>query len=131
MFNIDKIKNSYKVIDFLGSWPVFHDAEITKVELDRELPDLIMTIYTFLLSKEIDEKGFLKKQKECLITFQFGSLKNLEISNFNHQNVISGLVFKPTADNEIEVLINSIYGLEGKFVCNDINVLLVKELREK
>lgn len=123
-----KIKNSYKIIDSLGEWPSFHDAEILKVELDREGPSLEIILYTFLMLKEVDERGYYKLAKKCIITFRFFSIEELKLIGFNQQNVISDLNYEQTDKGDIKVELNSSYGLNGGFICKDIEVISVKEV---
>ncbi len=109
MFKPEKtIKDARKVINFLGLWPSFHDAEILKVDLDREKFSLEMELYTFLMLKELDKSGHYKLDKECIITFRFLSIEELELVDFNQQNVISRLDFEQVDDGNIKVIISPI-----------------------
>lgn len=125
-----KIKDFKKVINFLGSWPSFHDAEVLNVELDAKMPAIIMRIYVFETDKTLDEKGYYKRIKNCIITLKFSSIQDLELYDFNYQNILFNLEFRDIKE-KIKVLITSSYGLNGKFVCEKIEIISVEGCREQ
>lgn len=123
-----RIRNAHEVINLLGKWPSFHDAEILNVELDRKVPSLQLRVYTFLMNKEITKKGYYKRINQCIITFRFLSIDNVNLSDFNHQNVIFGFCFKEIRNGNINVVISSAYGLSGRFNCKDIEIVSVEKI---
>lgn len=123
-----KIKNAHMVINFLRKWPSFHDAEVLKVELDRKGPSLDIKFYTFLMLKEVDERGYYKLDKECIIAIRFYSIEGLELVDFNEQNVISSLDFQQIESGGIKVIIHPCYGLNGEFICKDIEIISVEKI---
>ncbi len=123
-----EFKNFRKVVDYLGSWPSFHDAQVLNVELDAKIPTIIMRVYAFETDKTLDEKGHYKRIKNCIITLKFFSIQDLELYDFNYQNVLFNLEFK-IIKKKIKVLINSSYGLNGKFVCEKAEIISVESCK--
>lgn len=120
----ERIRGSRKVINLMGEWPSFHDAEILNVEFDRKIPSLQLRVYTFLTEKEITKKDY-KRINEYVITFRFLSIDSMSLFDFNHQNVIFGLYFKEIKNGDINVVISPNYGLRGKFNCKNIEIVSV------
>ena len=121
----NKIKNANKLIKFFGEFPSFHDSEIVEVKLDRRLPSLEIKIYTFLMQNEVDKKGHYKRDKECIVVIKFSSIENLQIEDFNRQNVISNIDFAQKG-NCVQVNINPCYGFAAQFACKTIEIVSIK-----
>lgn len=126
------IGNFGLVTDRFGSWPSFHDSEILRIELSRSLevrrPNTVlrMDIYVFISSPEIDARGYYKLENPSVVSFLFEDIDDLDIEDFNHQNVIEELLFSRIVDGRIEVKIHSIFGLFGSFSCSEVLVTAVK-----
>jgi hypothetical protein len=121
------IENFRLVSDFFGYTPNFHDSEICKIDLDRNGPSAIMTIYICETSSDIDEHGKYKIAKPCLVNFKFENLLEIELKDFNIQNVIFELEFIQESEG-IKTIIDSSYGLNGYILCSKVSVLDLKEL---
>jgi len=98
---IARIINAEAIYQHFGYWPKFHDAEITKVTLEAHpgyWPSATFVISAFEMTKEVDEKGYYKHTKQCLIEFQFTGIQEMEFDYFNHQNVILNLLLEESGD---------------------------------
>ena len=99
-----------------GGWPSFHDAEVVSLELQRASAVLIIHVYVFQMLKETDERGFFRQQNHSLVAFRFTGVEELELHDFNEQNVIAGLDVERVND-KLKVVLHPCYGLNGQFVC--------------
>ncbi|WP_076380835.1 Imm50 family immunity protein [Pseudomonas flexibilis] len=130
------IHGSEKVVETLGFWPGFHDAEVISFSASRALPldanspiaNLVVRVrqYTEVGAGTADYEFAITKS--ILVNFTFGGISDISISEFNHQNVINSIKFTPIENGEIIVLIESIWGFGGKIKCSSVSVESVQEL---
>jgi hypothetical protein len=125
----EKIVNHGLLTKWLGYWPNFHDFEITRIEMDRSVPSIAIEIYGFHIMDEVDkyevdEKGFYKVVKKCLITMKFTEPEEMSFSGFNNQNALDKLVFEQK-DSFLKVQIHSNNGMGGSILCKNIEVVSV------
>lgn len=124
---VPPIEAASKVIEAFGYFPDFHDAEIIKLEINRNrTPEesystvsLTFTLHGWEMTSEITASGHFQLRKHHLITFRFDHIDEVKIQNFNHQNVISELSIckiEPVIDHAlIQVDFGSCFGIEGGF----------------
>jgi Immunity protein 50 len=120
---IANISGAKTLIDWYGSWPTFHDAEILELFLDRRGKSWIK-IHTWLMTREIEPGGKFVLEKHLVITFEMENVNDLELSAFSQQNVISGLEVEP-AEGGIKVLLEPCYGLTGYIVAGRVSLMLL------
>lgn len=135
-----KILNSEAVTEIFDHWPSFHDAEVVSIRLDRGSatgpegeavkPTLEADIYVFEMTDHVEPDGFYESRKHTLVTFAFRGIEELELKEFNHQNVLFELGFQDISDRHLEVVkwaVNfaSSFGVEASFLCNEIAVVRV------
>jgi hypothetical protein len=121
------VGNLDTVVQRFGRWPSFHDAEIVRIVLDREGVVLDLQIKVALTLAEADTAGYFKLEKPTLVTLRFAGVDELEIGDFNQQNVIGDLAFD-TAGTRIKVTIWPTFGLGGSLSCERIEVIEVVPL---
>lgn len=124
------VKNTEKVIEELGYWPSFHDAEVISVSAARALagdpvPTSARLCVNFCEYKEIGS-GTADYEMVCsknlLIDFLFYDLHYLSFEDFNHQNVVDSIEFKLLENQSIEVIVASIFGIDGVIRCARVEV---------
>jgi len=130
------IHGSEKVVQTLGGWPGFHDAEVISFSASRALPlnanspvanlSVHVRQYTEVGAGTADYE--LAITKSVLVNFSFGGLSDISISEFNHQNVIDSIQFTSAENGEIIVLIESIWGFGGRIKCSSVSIESVQEL---
>ena len=98
---------------FGGRVPSFHDAEVVTLTLDREGSGCSIRIHTFEMTPDIDAKGFFVLKNHLVVCFRLSEVVNLELGEFNHQNVIDGLSLSRTADRSFRLEMEPCYGLFG------------------
>jgi len=138
------VKNSAKLIDIFGRWPAFHDAEIHALTLKRAVnesssiandsPLLDLNVHLFEMTSETDSKGCYILKKHTMATLRFADIDDLQLRDFNCQNVIFSLEIEPICSQEplaggnalptrVKVEIFPAYGLSASFTCKQVEVL--------
>jgi len=113
------------VTNWFGYWPSLHDAEVLSVDFNRDIeqsgPGLYLKVHAFEMTREVNEKGYFKCIKHCIIQFRFETVDDVSLRHFGHQNVIDGisLSFVPAIDGSrrIAVEVESLSEMELSFSC--------------
>lgn len=90
----------------------FHDAEVLSLRLDRSGPTL-----------ELDVEVFAQQPDARLVRLRFRNVTDLEIGEFNDQNVLFDLRAERGDDDLYDVTLLSSYGLGGYFRCATIEAV--------
>lgn len=130
------VQNAEKVIDTLGYWPGFHDAEVISVSASRSstahfsspFARLCVNVRHYHAVGEGTADYEIVCSASFLIEFLFNDLRYLSLEEFNHQNVIDSIEFTVMEDQLIEVNITSIWGLGGVIRCTGVEVADVTRL---
>ena len=135
MSTVPEIVGIEKVVDALGAWPSFHDAEILRLALDRdpnragEAPTLQLQVRV----RRYREQGIgtadfqLALTHDVVIELAFSDISDLEISGFNGQNVIDDIDLRQSkAGDTIAVQIESVYGVGASWHCRAVTVSEVR-----
>ena len=130
------VQGAEKLTELFGRWPSFHDAEVISLVLDRSGgddgfgPSLVATIRAFDITDEVLPDGFLKLTHECAAVMAFREVVELQVTDFNSQNVLSGLHIIDIRDRQLErqhfeVWFAGVHGLDARFQCRGVEVLAV------
>ncbi len=65
------------------------------------------------MTSEIEAKGFFVLDKHAQVSFNLEGVTNLELNDFNEQNVIWGLALSRTAGQAIRLELDQCHGLFG------------------
>lgn len=130
------ISGAENVIETIGFWPSFHDAEVISFLVSRALPDQgSATIAKLCVHyREHDAVGVGTAdfeyvcQKSLLVELIFSDIHDLSLTDFNHQNVLESIDLKRLQDLSILVEIVSIWGIGGSIRCNQVAVGAVTNL---
>jgi Immunity protein 50 len=128
------------LVDALGYWPSFHDAEVISFSAERALP--VKTGYSVARMcvhvRQYETVGagtaqfHLSLRKSVLARFVFHGACELELSDFNHQNVINSIeITSARGDSEpsnLRVEIESIWGVGGSLLCSAAVIEAVENL---
>ena len=126
-----KIENSRLLTDVFGRWPSFHDAEVLRVLLDRGTPQpygpwLQATIHVFEMTSQIERGAYVLKN-HVAATFRFIEIYELELTDFNQQNVLQGLRIQDVSSRQLErikfeVFLDGNFGVSLSLQCNSISI---------
>jgi hypothetical protein len=130
------ISGAENVIETIGFWPSFHDAEVISFLVSRAMPDQgSATIAKLCVHyREHDVVGVGTAdfeyvcQKSLLVELIFSDIHDLSLTDFNHQNVLESIDLKRLQDLSILVDIVSIWGIGGSIRCNLVAVGAVTNL---
>lgn len=134
-----KLLGSEMVEEKLGSWPTFHDAEILTMVLDRSGPTLLVRILIGVPIRppETWTPEAVEAWTHFEVNLRFNDIDSLELSEFNHQNVISYLALssiteeRPSTlatEERVKVEVDSVWGLQGSFTCSGGEVMSIEEI---
>ena len=135
----EHIKGSEKLIAALGEWPTFHDAEVVLFSAERALPvkvgyniaQLVIHLRRYSSTGEGTANYQMVLTKSVLAKFVFSLACNLELFDFNHQNVIDSFTVSAIQTDELanlSVNIESIWGFGGSFRCSAVELESVEVL---
>jgi hypothetical protein len=116
------IQGSAELYDWFKYWPDFHDAEILSLHLDRKGTSSLR-VHTWQMTKETDEKGNYALEKHVVVEFNLEGVSDLDLSGFNHQNVIFGLSLEKT-DSGFRLILHECYGLGGSIEAEKLSLSL-------
>jgi hypothetical protein len=122
------IAGAERLVERFGDWPSFHDAEVIRVVFDRRgenRPTAELLVHVWLMTNSVDERGYYVLEKHTLVRFVFERIVEIQLSEFNRQNVLFDLEISPeTVDGApaYRVTLTTSYGLEGWVVCGRIVV---------
>ena len=101
---------------FDGEWPCFHDAEIMSLTLSRN-GESLLRVYPY------------SPAKPATVEFYLDEVSDLELADFSHQNVISGLTVESVIDQSkqsaIRIQLGGCYGLSGWIEAKKVRVRLL------
>jgi hypothetical protein len=129
------IANHEKVVEAFGYWPLFHDAEVRSLKLDRNRTlfdatanpcvELVIHALEWTEAKGSAPASF----NHHLVHFEFEEIDDVQLIGFNHQNALHGLRFEPAEAGPGEprhwLAIDSAHGLIGGFTYARATVVAV------
>jgi hypothetical protein len=123
-----RIENAELITNIFGNWPSFHDAEIHTILITRDCvsgPCMDATIHHWHSTSEVDSKGYLISKNHTLSTIRFSGVTDLQMRDFNHQNVLWDLEITELANpgEGFAVSMPPSYGCEATFKCKTIRVI--------
>jgi Immunity protein 50 len=139
MATIPSIPGTEEVLSALGWWPSFHDAEVIHFSLSRgATPDakkseaeLDVQVREYEPRHEGTGQYELVLIKNVIIRFAFAGVEEVQVEDFNFQNVINSLAIRKEAGEageRIRVEVESIYGFGATWLCRSAKVAGVSRL---
>jgi hypothetical protein len=129
-----KIENKHLLEDIFGHFPSFHDAEVLRIELNREdirtLPTFEAQIHIFEATSEVKDGQYVLRHHN-IVTFRFLEIDELTVKGFNNQNVLSDLTINDISDQQLEWLnfdvhFDGIFGTDIRFKCGSVKIVSVQ-----
>ncbi len=120
---ISTIPGAKELKEWFGYWPSFHDAEIVSLSVHRS-EQSVLSIYFWNTDWEqvLPDRHFFH-DKHVVVHFNMKGVFDLDLNEFNHQNVIDGLIFEKI-EGGIEILLSGCYGLCGSISCESVEISL-------
>jgi hypothetical protein len=117
---LNLVPGATELISWFGYWPSFHDAEIVSLTLNRSGVSTLQ-VYTWQMTKEIDDRGFYVLEKHVLVNFRMEEILSLSLSDFSQQNVIFGLCLSRIGEG-FEIKLDPCYGMSGTIAAKKLSV---------
>jgi immunity protein 50 of polymorphic toxin system len=126
------IQGYEKVVDKVGHWPDFHDAECIEMLLQRtkDEAEIGPTLTAKFHVMEAPPGG---TDKHYLVTLKFFTFERLVLEEFSYQNAINGLDVEERSSGRtsqrkpIQVTIHDAGGVRGSFNCSHIKVVDIED----
>lgn len=123
------IQNHKTVLSFFGRWPSFHDANVIAYELTDD--SISFTLHTWLMTDEVNDKGYYVLTNHALVAFRFDGLHDVEMDRFGSNNILFGLEFSRTSPPAtFHVELDSVMDMSGAFSARSGQVLSVAACNE-
>ena len=131
------IAGSEKLTGIFGYWPSFHDAEVLDLHFVRgdvrpedgvyDFPALTLRIHVWELTNKSDLNGYLIVRHHTLTTLKFSDVAEFQMTGFNHQNALLGLVLSTQRRDEgpspyFVVELRPSFGMGASFECLRVEV---------
>ena len=81
-------------------------------------------MHTFHVTDEVDHKGLYILDKHCVVTFVLEDLSAVELTHFNHQNVLLRLEFYKDNDEYVLVFAPA-HGIEGTLKAKNVSIEMI------
>jgi len=107
-----------KVLLWFEGRSSFHDAEILELHSDRAGTSYIR-LHWWVMRAELDARGYYILDKHAAVTLYLRGVYELDLKDFNHQNVIFGLEVQ-TAEHGVRLVLDGCYGLSGSFAAEEV-----------
>ena len=118
------IAGGQELLDWFGGVPSFHDAEIIDLHLKRQ-GNSTLRMHTWNMTSKV-RNGYFVLEKHAIVQFSVAQIHSLELDEFNHQNVIDGLVLSHVdfggKSKVFELLLEPSYGLAGSICAEEVSV---------
>jgi len=104
-----------RFIEWCGGWPWFHDAEVVRLELNREGQSRLVLRVLGGSRPAFGPRAnpkFSIPGEDVTVTFILDGVEDLELSSFNHQNVIFDLLLQQN-DEMFRITLEPCFGLAG------------------
>ena len=120
MNGIEDLPGGAELCSWYGGVPSFHDAEIIDLQLHRSGASRFR-VHAWKLTDKVNEEGYYVLEKHFVATFVLERVIGLELSGFNHQNVIAGLSISRSPD-AYELVLKDSWRLSGSVHARPISI---------
>jgi Immunity protein 50 len=107
---------------WFGFWPNFHDGEVLSVHLDRAGPSHLR-VHTWERTNELDNRRYYVLRKHVVVTFILEDIRDSELDEFNHQNVLNDLTLTEDPSG-FRLELGPCFGLNGTITARSVRIEL-------
>jgi hypothetical protein len=129
---LSRIVNASKLVDRLGRWPSFHDAQILSAVLNsnsKDGPTATFSIHVWNMLSETDERGYYRLDKHTLVELRAAGLLKYEPTDFNQKSIIFNLdvTAEQFEDNPaLRLTVETSYGPSADILTLSLEVISVQ-----
>jgi hypothetical protein len=109
------------VIKWFGYQPNFHDAEVESIDLRRGAVPSIVRVHAWRTRESLDESGRFERDLHAIVSFTITGITRLELTDWNHQNVLAGLSVLATPEG-YSLVLNGNYGVDGVIIAQKVKI---------
>lgn len=117
-----QVPGASELINWFGYWPGFHDAEVISIELARSGASRLC-VHAFESTGTINSKGHYICQRHVVVKFLLTGIRQLQLIDFNQQNVLAGLTLR-RVEQGCEVKLEGCDGVDGVIVAESVRIEL-------
>ena len=121
----DNVPGASELVSWFGYWPSFHDAEVLSIHLNRSGESTI-AVHTRHRTNQVDDRGYFVTTKHVLVTFILEGIQAVQLDDFNHQNVISGLSLEETTAG-YRLTLHPCFGAQGTIDAKRVRISIEPE----
>jgi hypothetical protein len=118
---LHKLPGGSQLEKWFGYVPNFHDAEVESIDLRRSPELSTLRVHTWHTSDDVDENGYFRRERHATVSFTFSVIGQLEISGWNHQNVLAGLEVTEGAEGYV-ITLDGTFGVDGQIVAKKLSI---------
>jgi hypothetical protein len=115
-----RIPGASDFVAWFGYWPSFHDAEVTSIELVRSGASRV-TVHVFEATDEVNAKGQYVCRRHAVVSFFVNGIRELTLTAFNQQNVLSGLQLD-SVEQGYRLTLEGCYGVDGLITAESVRI---------
>ncbi|MFO1037837.1 MAG: hypothetical protein U1E45_13415 [Geminicoccaceae bacterium] len=115
-----QIKGGPELLTWFDHPPSFHDGEIVRLELNREGTVCRFDVWHWNHREELVDGETRCKTNYGIITFELWGVYEIELFDFNFQNVVSEIELEKLPDGTYRIEIGQCHGLYGHICARDI-----------
>jgi len=116
------VAGASELVSWFGYWPSFHDAEVLSIHLNRS-GESAVAILTWHTTNRVDERSYFIDTKHFIVTFILEGIQAVQLADFNHQNVISGLSLEETAAG-FRLTLHPCFGAQGAIEAEHVTITI-------
>jgi Immunity protein 50 len=120
--DLREVDGAEELYAWFGYWPSFHDAEVTELHLSRSSTSSL-AIHTWEMTNEVDANGYYVLTKHVVVEFLLEGVSGLNLSGFNHQNVLSSMTLEKV-DAGFRLTLGECYGVTGAIDVSELSIRL-------
>ena len=116
------VKSGKSLVEAMGYWPSFHDANV--MEASRDGDTFSVTVHLFAMTDQVDAAGYYVLEKHHLVTIVMRGVESNSLPSDYSSDCLDGLTFQRTG-----VLLQIDFGSHmdqgGTIVCSEAEIASV------
>ena len=117
---LESIAGAQELYDWFGYWPDFHDAEVTKFQVELGKPSSLV-IHTWEMSSRVDTLGYYERTKPVVVEFVLDGVSTLKLADPWVHSILLEIVIEKS-DIGFRLDLSSSYGLAGTIEAQGISL---------
>ena len=116
------VKNGKSLVEAMGFWPSFHDANV--MEASRDGDSFSVTVHLFAMTDQVDSAGYYVLEKHHLVTIVMGGVASNSLPSDYSGDCLDRLSFQRIGGH-LQVDFSSHMNQDGTVVCTEAEIVSV------